>query len=299
MSEHDQGHKVLHPHGEILTPTGEHVAIPDAVRSAEDPEPRQRSGWNPMGSPATYALTALNVGVFALMALSGVSPTSPTSENLLKWGANVGWADYNGTGWVPVGHALVQGLYRNQWWRLVTATFEHVGALHLATNMWCLWNLGLLGEPLLGPWGLVATYLLTGVAGNLLSTAVHPQIIGAGASGAVFGIAGILIVLLSNRRLPIPWPELRRLRKSVIQFALLNLIIGGVFGSGIIGGIRIDNMAHVGGFAYGLALGVPLLPQMTAGRVRYLARQKVVFTGAALVLALAGYWLASFTAGMS
>jgi len=302
MEDNGQEHRVLHPHGEIVTPTGEHISIPDAVGESEvetGPEERGRSGWNLRGSPATYALTALNVGVFALMALRGVSPTAPTSESLLHWGANVGWADYNGTAWFPLGHEMVQGAFRNQWWRLVTATFEHVGALHLATNMWCLWNLGLLGEPLLGPWGLAATYVLTGVAGNLLSTAVHPQIIGAGASGAVFGIAGILIVLLSNKKLPIPWPELRRLRKSVMQFALLNLFIGVVFGSGWLGGVHIDNMAHVGGFAYGLALGVPLLPQMTAGRVRYLARQKVVFAGAALVLALAGYWLASFTAGMS
>ena len=61
-----------------------------------------------------------------------------------------------------------------QWWRLVTATFLHIGIIHIGTNMWCLWNLGLLGEPLLGPFGIVAVYLLTGVAGNLLSSAVNP-----------------------------------------------------------------------------------------------------------------------------
>ena len=77
--------------------------------------------------------------------------------------------------------------------------------------------------------------------------------VGAGASGAVFGIAGILIILLSNRRLPIPWPELRRLRRSVIQFAGINLVIGAAT---IIGGpVRIDNSAHIGGFLCGLALG--------------------------------------------
>jgi len=277
-----------HPHGEILTPTGERVAIPDEIQAA--PQHRERSGWNPMGSPATYALTAINIAVFVVMVVHGVSPTSPQSANLVHWGANLGWADYNGV--------AMDGLFRGQWWRLVTATFVHVGALHLATNMWCLWNLGLLGEPLLGPWGLAATYVLTGVAGNLLSTAMHPQIIGAGASGAVFGIAGILIVLLSNKRLPIPWPELKKLRRSVIQFALLNLVIG-LATSVHDFGVHIDNMAHIGGFLSGLVLGVPLLPRMTAGRVRYLARQKMVFVVAALVLALAGYWLSSFTAGMA
>ena len=106
---------------------------------------------------------------------------------------------------------------------LLTAAFVHVGILHLATNMWCLWNLGLLGEPLLGPAGVVAVYVLTGVAGNLLSTAVHPQIVGAGASGAVFGLAGVLILLLKAKLLPVPPGEIRRLRKSVIYFALAEL----------------------------------------------------------------------------
>ena len=81
------------------------------------------------------------------------------------------------------------------------------GILHLATNMWCLWNLGLLAEPLMGSFGVIAVYILTGAAGNLLSTLIEPDSTitdlgafpaGAGASGAVFGIAGALIVLLKS-----------------------------------------------------------------------------------------------------
>jgi rhomboid protease GluP len=283
-----------HPRGEILTPTGEHVAIPEPLSEQAVPQAssrRERSGWNPMGSPATYALLAVNIGVFVLMVAHHVSPTLPESSDLIHWGANLGWGFYNG--------AIADGAFRGQWWRLITATFEHVGVVHLATNMWCLWNLGLLGEPLLGPWGLVATYILTGVAGNLLSTAMRPEVVGAGASGAVFGIAGILIVLLSNKKLPIPWLELKKLRRSVIQFAAINLFIGLATAVHSVFGVRIDNNAHIGGFLCGLALGLPLMPQMTFGRERYLARQKVVFLGSALVLALAGYWLSSFTAGLS
>lgn len=169
----------------------------------------------------------------------------------------------------------------------------HVGIIHLATNMWCLYNLGLLGEPLLGRWGLVATYVLTGVAGNLLSLLVNvvrrDLSVGAGASGAVFGIAGILIVLLSNKRLPIPVAELQRLRRSVIQFAGLNLVIG--LGTAFSSVIHIDNMAHIGGFLSGLALGPPLVPRMTSGRRRYLSRQKLTFAAALFLLILFGYWI--------
>jgi len=162
--------------------------------------------------------------------------------------------------------------------------------------MWCLWNLGLLGEPLLGPWGMAAVYMLTGIAGNLLSLGVNLVMrdfisVGAGASGAVFGIAGILIVLLSNKKLPIPAFELQRLRRSVIQIAGLNLIIG--LGTVILPVIRIDNSAHVGGFLSGLALGPALVPKMTSGRQKYLERQKLTFACAALILALFGYMIAN------
>jgi rhomboid protease GluP len=260
-----------------MTPLGERVAVPEYAPG----EPVERSRRLELfGAPGTYLLVGVNCAVFLWMVLHGVSVQSPTPYDLVRFGAN-------NTGLV---------LNHGEWYRLLTATFVHVGWIHLATNMWCLWNLGMLGEPLLGPFGLVAVYLLTGIAGNLLSTAVNviarnDGSVGAGASGAVFGIAGILIVLLSNRRLPIPWEELRRLRRSVIQFAVLNLVIGGA--TIFFDVIRIDNMAHLGGFFSGLALGVPLAPRMTFGRQRYLGRQKITFGVAALLLALMGYWIAN------
>jgi rhomboid protease GluP len=233
-------------------------------------------------------LLTINIAVFLWMTLHGVSWKDPTRSQLLQYGAN------------SPGLVLNQG----EWWRLLSATFVHIGLIHIATNMWCLWNLGLLGEPLLGPWGMVAVYVLTGVAGNLLSVgwdvATVPaqyldQMVGAGASGAVFGIAGILIVLLSNRKLPIPWPELKRLRTSVMRFALINLVIGASTILPMLGSfVRIDNSAHIGGFLCGLALGPGLVPRMTAGRAKYLVRQRLVFFVAAFVLALAGYWVANF-----
>jgi len=229
-----------------------------------------------MLSPATYGLVAINIAVYLWMVLHGVSPTAPSSDALVHYGAN----------------DAVRVLFNGEWYRVFTAIFLHVGIIHLASNMWCLWNLGLLGEPLIGPFGLAAVYVLTGIAGNLLSLGVNvvwfrQESIGAGASGAVFGIAGILIVLLSNRRLPIPWPELQRLRRSVVQFAVLNFVIG--LGTVVIPVVRIDNLAHLGGFTSGLALGLPLMPRMTAGRDKYLARQKMVFPIAAFFLVLFAY----------
>src|SRR6185437_9819800 len=162
----------------------------------------RRPSWS--AAPATYLLVGINCLVFLAMVFRGVSPGSPTVDQLMAWGAN------------NAGSVLIDG----QWIRIVTAMFVHVGILHLATNMWCLWNLALLAEPLMGSFGVVAVYVLTGAAGNLLSVlwngrhiaAILPQVPagldaavyfppGAGASGAVFGIAGALIVLLKSPRL--------------------------------------------------------------------------------------------------
>jgi rhomboid protease GluP len=266
--------------GEILPPQygdAPPPPIPDYEREVSRPNSREQ-GWNILRTPGTYFLLAVNIVVFGWMVLSGVSPSDPTRDQLVHFGAT---------------NALL--IVHGQWYRLFTATFVHVGLLHIATNMWCLWNLGLLGEPLLGPIGLVAVYIITGVAGNLLSLAFNVALhdyfsVGAGASGAVFGIAGILIVLLSNKKLPIPLVELKRLRRSVIQFAVLNLVIG--LGTVFTNLIRIDNFAHVGGFLSGLALGVPLIPRMTSGRTRYLQRQKLTFGAAAFLLILFGYFIA-------
>jgi rhomboid protease GluP len=239
------------------------------------PAPSRRGRGNRWASaPATYTLVGINCAVYLAMVLRGVSPSSPTVEQLVHWGANFGM-------YVLAG----------QWWRLLTAAFVHIGLLHLATNMWCLWNLGLLGEPLLGPAGVIAVYVLTGVAGNLLSTAVHPQIVGAGASGAVFGLAGVLILLLKAKLLPVPPEEIKRLRRSVIYFALLNFVIGGstMF---LRTSIQIDNMAHLGGFLCGLALGAPLVPRIGSARSEFAVRSLAAYGGMAVLLLAFGYGLA-------
>jgi rhomboid protease GluP len=255
---------------------------------------RQRSGSRLRRftqAPATYVLLGINIAVYLWMVYHGVDRLTPSPDDLIHYGGN----------YAPL---VIQG---HQWWRIVTAMFVHVGIVHLAANMWCLWNLGIIGEPLLGFFGVCSVYVLTGAAGNLLSLAFNRGQVGAGASGAVFGIAGILIVLFSNKKLAEPRPgfrgipleDLRAIRRSVISFAALNLLIGaGTLVRPLMQGIhleelRIDNMAHIGGFVSGLALGVPLVPRMTSGRQRYLGRQKLVFAGCVLLLALFGYFLAN------
>lgn len=272
---------------EILPPGTEYVPPP--------PPRKRRPAWSI--APATYILIGINCAVFLAMLMAKLNPLNPDPEALLQhWGAN------------NAGAVLCLG----EWWRIVTAMFVHVGILHLATNMWCLWNLGLLAEPLMGSWGVLSVYLLTGAAGNLLSTGryfyayynewlqfrdIHVFPAGAGASGAVFGIAGALIILLKSRRLPVPLHEVQRLRKSVIYFAVINLVIGGgiSFGTDVIGkGIHIDNMAHLGGVACGLLFAMPMVPRLGAPRTLFERRLRISVALTVTLLVLFGFFLAQW-----
>jgi rhomboid protease GluP len=261
----------------------------DAGRAAPQPRTRRRPLW--AAAPATYLLVGINCGVFLAMVLHHISPWMPTVDQLMRWGAD------------RPNNVLIQG----EWWRIVSAMFVHVGILHLATNMWCLWNLGLLAEPLMGSFGVFAAYILTGAAGNLLSTfknwtwplhdpsgAILFQA-GAGASGAVFGIAGALIILLKSKVLldRVPAVELKRLRRSVIYFAVINLVIDLSINqfSGYTG-IYVDNSAHIGGFLSGLLLAAPLVPRIGSPREVFRLRLRVALVLMVGLLVLFGFYIA-------
>lgn len=191
--------------------------------------------------PVTTALVAINIGVFAAMVFSGVPIMNPGNE-IVQWGANAGRLTLGG-----------------QYWRLVTAAFVHIGIIHIALNMWCLLSLGRLAERLFGRWQTAILYILTGIGGNLLSLAHAPDRVSAGASGAIFGIAGAILSGVKFGNLSITSGEKRAIFSSIIFFVGFNFYIG--MGPGI------DNMCHFGGFLSGLVIGLPLaVPSSTRSK---------------------------------
>jgi rhomboid protease GluP len=146
--------------------------------------------------------------------------------------------------------------------------------------MWCLWNLGRLAERVFDRWTYLLVYTASGIGGSLASLWWHPRGIGAGASGAIFGLAGALIAVLYLGNLPIAKEALKPTLKSLITFAAYNLFFGLVPG--------IDNAAHLGGLAAGLGLGAVLaksFSELPEGRARW----RNYTTVATALLLLAGY----------
>jgi rhomboid protease GluP len=153
--------------------------------------------------PVTVALIAANLLVFVLMARVQWATWSLTHTDPLAWGANFGPATLDG-----------------QWWRLVSAAFVHFGLIHVSVNMWALWDVGRLLERVLGRWRYALLYLGAGAVGNLLSLAVlgNARVTG-GASGAIFGLYGALLVFLWRERRQIDPDEFRRLFTVALAFS--------------------------------------------------------------------------------
>ena len=183
---------------------------------------------------ATPLLLDLNLLVFGLMVFFGVSATEPSGRELVQWGSNVSGLTLHG-----------------QPWRLLTCLFVHAGLSHLLLNMFSLWLLGLLVEDRVGPARLALVYLASGVGGSLASLWWHTNGINSvGASGAVFGLYGLLLALLISKKLTLDKSDRRAMLGLVLYLVFSNLL------SGLSG--NIDNAAHLGGLLTGLLLAGPL-----------------------------------------
>ena len=177
-----------------------------------------------------------------------------------------------------------------QLWRLITAGFLHFSFLHIAFNMYALYNIGRSAERLFGTGRFLLGYLLSLLSGSVLVTALAGrETISAGASGAIMGTVGMLLIYSKNHR---EVPAVNAMFGSMLRVALLNL------GIGLLPGISL--WGHLGGLLGGVAAGWALCPsyQMLAGTEWSPARvtvepwgrretQRLVLITAGLIAALA------------
>ncbi len=216
----------------------------------------------------TQVIFGANAAVFLgmLLAMGPSMLNSPSGQELVRWGANFGPLTVSG-----------------QWWRLLTCVFVHGGLLHIAFNMWCLWDLGRLAESVYGHWTFALVYLITGVGSSLASVWWNPSVLSVGASGAIFGIAGALIASFYLGEFSLPRTAISGMLRSVVVFVGYNLFFGAVLA-------HIDNAAHIGGLVMGLIMGA-LIAKAAPAHDDIFRRVAVLLIGAALV-AGGGLWLA-------
>jgi rhomboid protease GluP len=185
---------------------------------------------------ATKFLFAMNAAMFALQALDGMKSngqvaifTAFMGSNLMRFGALVFPAPESGV------------LYTCA--RVLTSCFVHMSVLHIGMNMLALADLGNLGEPLVKAPRFIAAYFITGIAGFAVSAAyyAHSSVVTAGASGAIFGLDGVLIAHMAigkDRR----WKQM--LVRTILQSFAFYFVL------------HTNQAAHLGGLAAGLLLGV-------------------------------------------
>ncbi|HSW42046.1 MAG TPA: rhomboid family intramembrane serine protease [Patescibacteria group bacterium] len=149
-----------------------------------------------------------------------------------------------------------QGLADGEWWRLVTPVLVHGSLLHLLFNMYFLYLVGPLVENLYGSARFLLLFGLTAAAGSAASFVFGGPAPSVGASGAIFGLCGVLIAVSAVHR-PVLDRRGRAIMGQIGGLVVLNLVIG--FGFDALGA-RIDNAAHVGGLLGGLWLGLCLTP---------------------------------------
>jgi membrane associated rhomboid family serine protease len=195
----------------------EHSGRPQGARRVSSGV--RRSAFEGVGAICTKALVAINVLVYLITISQGQNINSPGGTLFNKW--------------FLYGPFVAAG----DWWRLITSAFLHANLLHIGFNMYFLWFIGSAVETALGRGRFLAVYLISGLAGSagaLVFTPLSPTV---GASGALFGILGVALVLERQRNYVLGGSALGLVVINlVLSFSLSNISVGGHIG-GLIGGI--------------------------------------------------------------
>jgi membrane associated rhomboid family serine protease len=215
----------------------DHAGVRSGPTTRIKPKPVRRAPGIALASgnaPITKALIGINLAIYLLTVAQGNGLSSPGGPLFRKF--------------VLVGSSLFVGggdlAHHNEWWRMVTAMFLHASILHIGFNMYALWVIGTPLEQYLGKARYLGLYFVSGLAGSagaLLQTPYTPVL---GASGAIFGILGAMMIL--------EWQVTGRLAGQAAALVAINLgisfVIPGISWGGHVGGL-------IGGILIMLAYG--------------------------------------------
>ena len=174
-------------------------------------------------SLVTYILICVNILIFIITAFLSKSIYNINSYTLIELGAKVNVLINNG-----------------QPWRLITCTFLHGGLAHIAFNMYALKIIGSEVEYVYGKIKYIVIYLISALGGSIFSYLFNANSISVGASGAIFGLLGAMIIFGIRHKNKIGKAYIMNLFKVL----LINIFIGVTLSN-------IDNGAHIGGLIFG------------------------------------------------
>lgn len=211
------------------------VELPNELR--EEREFRERLKALQPIPWTTIALITINALVWLFTLTQGAAPTGAPAENLLLWGGNA-----------------ASEVQKGEWWRMLSATFLHSNALHVTMNMLGLYAAGVMVERIYGPRLYLLVYIGSALVGSALSLHYAAQkVVSVGASGAVFGLSGALLIAILQHRSRMP-KALGKSMTSGLAFFILYSLLHGFRSHGI------DNAAHLGGLIAGCVAAL-ILPE--------------------------------------
>lgn len=182
----------------------------------------------------TYAIILLNVLFYFISTFYSRSFTEMNLQVLVELGALYG----------PL------TVLKGEWWRLFTAMFLHGGMTHILMNMFSLYLIGRGAEMYFDTKSYISIYLFSGFLGGLVSLCIHPESVGIGASGAIFGVFGALAGFFLAHKNKIATHSKAFMKYFGIIIGL-NLVIGFSMES-------VDVSAHIGGLVVGFIGGYML-----------------------------------------
>lgn len=177
----------------------------------------------------TRQLLIINTFLFFICGFAEGNLNIFSTESLALLGGNIGMYTFHG-----------------EWWRLISSMFLHGGLVHFLLNMMALKILGGFAERFLGNFSFFMVYMISGIVANVFSLFSNPvDVVGVGASGAIAGIFGGVIVIALKKEMPV------KMCSSILKNAIFLILVNAIIGLSI---PQIDNSAHIGGLLTGMGM---------------------------------------------
>ncbi|MEM1347340.1 MAG: rhomboid family intramembrane serine protease [Myxococcota bacterium] len=202
-----------------------------------------------------------------------------------RYGINLGRGGLS-IGTFFTGMKLPDRVYEGQWWRLISSMFVHLGVMHIAFNGYGLYSIGPMVEQFYGRSRFVVIYLGSGVLSSLASLLFTANASG-GASGALYGVVGAMIVFGAKYRADLPARVSKALTRSMLPWVIFGI------GIGFVQGVNFDNAAHLGGLISGALLALAMRSRITQTAERRVGDYVVGALAVALVtvtVVALGFW---------